>query len=95
MATGNHPAASWNSARLSRKACAGKCARKLGVVALVFRAKITVGDLAASDEATAFRWASADQVRELATEAHAVRVLDALTDEQRPVIRAHDGTRLV
>jgi 8-oxo-dGTP diphosphatase len=66
-----------------------------GVVALVFRAKITGGDLAASDEATAFRWASAGQVRELAAEAHAVRVLDALTDEQRPAVRAHDGTRLV
>jgi 8-oxo-dGTP diphosphatase len=66
-----------------------------GVVALVFRAKITGGGLAASDEATAFRWASADQVRELAAEAHAVRVLDALTDEQRPAVRAHDGTRLV
>jgi len=66
-----------------------------GVIALVFRAKITGGDLAASNEATAFRWAAEDQIRELAAEAYAIRVLDALTDEPRTAIRAHDGTRLL
>jgi ADP-ribose pyrophosphatase YjhB (NUDIX family) len=66
-----------------------------GIVALVFRAKITGGDLGASDEASAFRWASAAQARELAAEAYAIRITDALADEPTPAIRAHDGERLV
>ncbi len=66
-----------------------------GIVALVFRAKITGGELAPNDEATAFQWASAEQARELASEAYAVRVLDALAVETKTPVRAHDGMRLV
>ena len=51
------------------------------IVALVFRCKITGGELASSDEVAAFRWATAAEVAELADEAYAVRVLDALNGD--------------
>jgi len=40
-----------------------------GIVALVFRSKITGGELAISDEAAAFRWVSKSEVSNLADEA--------------------------
>ena len=67
----------------------------LGVVAIVFRGRILGGQLAPSAEASEFRWASADEVRELATEVFAVRVLDALGPAGPPAVRAHDGVRLL
>jgi ADP-ribose pyrophosphatase YjhB (NUDIX family) len=66
-----------------------------GIIALVFRCKITGGHLAANDEAAAFRWASETDIRLLATEAYAVRVLDALRHDPVPAIRQHDGERLL
>lgn len=65
-----------------------------GIIALVFRCKVTGGQLAANDEASSFRWASKADVRELASEAYAVRVLDAVRLERATAVRAHDGTRL-
>lgn len=67
----------------------------LGVVALVFRCTVLGGRLAENDEVIAFRWASKADTRELAVEAHAVRVLDALRDGGPPAVRQHDGTRLL
>jgi 8-oxo-dGTP diphosphatase len=64
------------------------------IVALVFRCKITGGDLAANDEVSAFRWATADEVTGLADEAYAVRVLDALGADHPAVVRHHDGVHL-
>jgi hypothetical protein len=65
---------------------------KRAMVALVFRCKATAGDLTINDEVTAFRWATADDIRDLADEAYAVRVLDALHEEDHPaVVRHHDG----
>jgi hypothetical protein len=55
-----------------------------GIIALVFRCKITGGSLATSDETTAFRWASQEHIRELTSEAYAIRVLDALTPASAP-----------
>ena len=49
-----------------------------GIIALVFRCKITGGDLAITGETTAYRWADEPDVRQLAEEAYAVRVLGAL-----------------
>ncbi|WP_084963722.1 NUDIX hydrolase [Thermoactinospora rubra] len=66
-----------------------------GIVALVFRCKIVGGRLAETDEARAFRWVTADEVRELASEAFAVRVLDAMRSDQAPAVRHHDGVRLL
>ena len=65
------------------------------IVALVFRCKITGGELASSDEVAAFRWATAAEVAELADEAYAVRVLDALNGDHPAAVRHHDGVHLV
>jgi 8-oxo-dGTP diphosphatase len=66
-----------------------------GVVALVFRCQLTGGQLVENNEVTAFRWATETDIRELATEAHAIRVLDALRAEGSPAVRHHDGTHLL
>jgi 8-oxo-dGTP diphosphatase len=66
-----------------------------GIIALVFRCKITGGDLATTDEVAAFRWTTDADIAELADEAYAVRVLDALHDEHPPAIRQHDGVHLL
>jgi ADP-ribose pyrophosphatase YjhB (NUDIX family) len=65
------------------------------IVALVFRCRAVSGQLTASAEATAFRWASAHEVSELLDEAYAVRVLDALGYADIPAVRAHDGVSLI
>jgi 8-oxo-dGTP diphosphatase len=66
-----------------------------GIIALVFRCKITGGQLATNDEVTAFRWADQDTIRQLTTEAYAVRLLDAMRTDTAPAVREHDGTRLL
>jgi 8-oxo-dGTP diphosphatase len=65
------------------------------IIALVFRCKITGGTLAASNETTAFRWASETDVSTLAAEAYAIRVLDAQHPDGPPVVRQHDGVHLL
>jgi 8-oxo-dGTP diphosphatase len=65
------------------------------IIALVFRCKITGGQLATNDEVTAFRWADEAAIRQLTTEAYAVRVLDALHQDTAPTVRQHDGTDLI
>jgi ADP-ribose pyrophosphatase YjhB (NUDIX family) len=66
-----------------------------GIVALVFRCKVIGGRIAETDETRAFRWVTAQEVESLASEAFAVRVLDAMEHKQLPVIRQHDGVRLI
>jgi 8-oxo-dGTP diphosphatase len=66
-----------------------------GIIALVFRCKATGGQLATNDEVTAFRWADEATIRQLTSEAYAVRLLDALRSDTAPAIRQHDGTRLL
>jgi 8-oxo-dGTP diphosphatase len=66
-----------------------------GIVALVFRCKVTGGHLATNEEVTAFRWASHSDVSSLMTEAYAIRVLDALRQDHVTTVRNHDGTRLL
>jgi ADP-ribose pyrophosphatase YjhB (NUDIX family) len=66
-----------------------------GIIALVFRCKVTGGVLTESDEVSAFRWADQSQIAELADEAYAIRILDALRHDLSPAIRAHDGVRLL
>jgi 8-oxo-dGTP diphosphatase len=65
-----------------------------GIVALVFRCKILGGQLATNGEVSAFQWVTADEVRGLASEAYAIRVLDAL-DSGSTAVRQHDGVHLV
>ena len=66
-----------------------------GIVALVFRCKITGGQLTTNNEVTAFRWADDTAIRQLTTEAYAVRLLDALHPDTAPAVRQHDGVRLL
>ena len=66
-----------------------------GIIALVFRCKITGGQLTTNNEVTAFRWADEADIRQLTTAAYAVRVLDALRQDAAPAIRQHDGADLV
>ena len=60
-----------------------------GIVARVFRCKATGGQLTTNEEATAFRWADGDTIRQLTSEACAVRLLDALRSDTTPVSRHH------
>ncbi|WP_344962824.1 NUDIX hydrolase [Streptomyces thioluteus] len=65
------------------------------IVSLVFRCEAIDGDPAIGAETSALRWATREQVTELADEAYAIRVLDALDAANPPAVRAHDGVRLV
>jgi hypothetical protein len=65
------------------------------IIALVFRCNTTGGQLATTDEAEAHRWAAEAEIRELASEAYAIRVLDALPEHAPAAIRQHYGTRLL
>ena len=68
---------------------------KLGVVALVFRARPVAGTPGPTAEATDVAWWTAEQVERDMIEAFAVRILDALRGDHRPAVREHDGVRLL
>ena len=55
-----------------------------GIIALVFRCKITGGELTTNNEVTAFRWADEAAIRQLATEAYAVRIPTRCARTPRP-----------
>ncbi|MHB9860616.1 NUDIX hydrolase [Streptomyces sp. YIM S03343] len=65
------------------------------IISLVFRCTAADGTPTTGDETRALRWATRDEVTELADEAYAIRVLDALDAAAPPAIRAHDGVKLV
>ncbi|QKG21072.1 hydrolase [Actinomadura verrucosospora] len=66
-----------------------------GIVALVFRCRAEAGSLRESDESSAFRWVTAEEVAKLADEAFAIRVQDALAQHLTAPIRQHDGLRIL
>ena len=66
-----------------------------GIIALVFRCKITGGHLTANNEVTAFHWADQADIRQFTSEAYAVRLLDALREGTPSAVRQHDGTELL
>ncbi|MFF3426404.1 NUDIX domain-containing protein [Streptomyces sp. NPDC002602] len=66
----------------------------LGVIALVFRCRPAGGAEQLSDESTAVRWLTPDEVEQSMKEVFAVRVADAL-DCTVPHVRSHDGVRLL
>ena len=66
-----------------------------GIVALVFRCKITGGALATNDEVSDFRWVTESEATRLMSEAYAIRVLDALHDPGPAAVRTHDGVHLL
>lgn len=68
---------------------------KRGIIALVFRCRTTSGEPTISDETEAIRWAAEAEVTELASEAYAIRVLDALRASSPAAIRKHDGRQLL
>jgi ADP-ribose pyrophosphatase YjhB (NUDIX family) len=68
---------------------------KRGIIALVFRCRITGGEPALNNETEAIRWAAEAEVAELASEAYAIRVLDALHAAGPAAIRKHDGAQLL
>lgn len=65
-----------------------------GVVALVFRCKLSGGTERVSDEATAVQWLTPEEVTERMSEAYAIRLMDAL-DANGPHVRSHDGRNLL
>ncbi|MCX4746758.1 hypothetical protein OG455_14720 [Kitasatospora sp. NBC_01287] len=68
-----------------------------GVVALVFRCRPVGGAVRTSDESTAVRWLTEQDVRTHLHEVYGVRLLDALaaTGSTAPRVRAHDGRVLI
>jgi 8-oxo-dGTP diphosphatase len=48
-----------------------------------------------SDESVQVDWLTADQVRELMTDAYAVRLLDAVQEPHLTPVRVHDGRKLL
>jgi len=64
-----------------------------GIVALVFSCRPRSGPVDSTAEATRVRWLTVDEVTEHMDQAYSVRVTDALADV--PVVRAHDGAKLI
>ncbi|MGW7350018.1 NUDIX hydrolase [Streptomyces sp. NPDC054784] len=65
------------------------------IVSLVFRCAAADGSPTTGEETYALRWATRAEVSELADEAYAIRVLDALDAASPPAVRAHDGVKLI
>ncbi|WP_255950389.1 NUDIX hydrolase [Streptomyces odontomachi] len=65
------------------------------IVSLVFRCEAEDGAPTTGEETYALRWATREEVTDLADEAYAIRVLDALDAASPPAVRAHDGVKLV
>jgi hypothetical protein len=57
----------------------------------LFRCEILGGQLTLNDKVSGFQWAMPAEVKEMADEAFAVRVLDALSEQPHAAIRQHDG----
>lgn len=67
---------------------------RLGVVALVFRARVVGGQACTIDETTAAEWWPPPRIEAEMAETFAVRVRDALTTGD-VAVRLHDGVRLL
>ncbi|QLH27116.1 NUDIX hydrolase [Streptomyces sp. Rer75] len=65
------------------------------IVSMVFRCEAIDGTPTTGAETRALRWVTRDEITELADEAYAIRVLDAIDNASPPAVRAHDGVRLV
>ncbi len=63
------------------------------IVALVYRCRISDGNLKPSDETSSFRWLTVCECEASMDPAYAVRLTDALTSAKTQV-RAHDGVAL-
>lgn len=65
-----------------------------GVVALVFRCKLSGGQAELSSETDEVAWKPVDEARKAMSPAYSVRIDDAL-DKRGAASRTHDGVRLV
>ena len=66
------------------------------IVALVFRCDIVAGQAHTSDEARELAWLTPDELAVFPMDdAYRVRLLDALMSDAPPMIRTHDGTRVL
>jgi 8-oxo-dGTP diphosphatase len=65
-----------------------------GIVTLAFRCAIIGGHTHPTSEARRVAWLTVDEATQDMVEARAVRVTDALSNKT-PVVRVHDGTRLL
>ena len=61
----------------------------------VFRCHMIGGHLITANETRAHHWATRDEISTLATEAFAVRLIDAPAYARTPAIRVHHGTDLL
>ena len=66
----------------------------VGVVALVFLCRYVSGEPTETDESREAKWVPREAIAGMMTEAFACRLLDAV-DSDLPVIRNHDGVRLL
>lgn len=67
---------------------------KIGVVALVFRARHIGGDPTTTDESQQVAWWTTEEIKQNMAEPIAIRALDAL-EHEGTAIRLHDGVRLI
>lgn len=67
---------------------------KLGVMALVFRCRVTGGEATETAEAAAVDWRSPEDVTNQMSEAFGIRVHDAFAGPW-PHVREHDGVNLL
>jgi 8-oxo-dGTP diphosphatase len=65
-----------------------------GIIALVFRCNVISGHLTLNNEVSGFQWATPQEIKSMADEAFAVRVLDALANQPAPAVRQHDGVHI-
>lgn len=65
-----------------------------GIIALVFRCNVVSGHLTLNDEVSGFQWATPEEVKAMADEAFAIRVVDALAEQPVPAVRHHDGVHV-
>jgi 8-oxo-dGTP diphosphatase len=65
-----------------------------GIVSLTFRCSIVGGKAHPTSEARKVVWLTVDEAERDMVEARAIRITDALSDKG-PVVRVHDGTKLL
>ena len=66
-----------------------------GIIALVFRCRVTGGTPHTTTESRQVAWLTRDEVTNRMSEAFAVRITDALDFAGTPAIRTHDGEQIV
>jgi len=66
-----------------------------GIIALVFRCEIVEGVARTSHEVREIAWLAPNELSDHMSDAYRVRLLDALSHDSPPTVRAHDGANLL